>query len=709
MEKVIKTEKQPIKVWTNYVEEGALEQARNLANHPVINHPVCLMSDCHQGYGMPIGGVIACTNAVIPNAVGVDVGCLDKNTEFLTHDGWKKINNYNNELIAQYNEKNETISFIKPLKYIERKSKGFYHFISKYGLDMMLSKEHKILFWKGVKNKGWKKVDYIANDFVKKHNSLKKGIQGGIKATFKNISSKGIDLSPEMLRIHIMVSADGRVRKNKNNSYGIELHFKKKRKIKRAKKLLKEANIDYNIYSVKDKTICIYFNNNNNNIEKNLSMLWGANQKQLEIVADECLYWDGHRGKHDFYSTTDKENADIIQYAFAAIGVRAGIHKYSKEGWKDWYSVYKTKNNIVGIPPKKINFIKTIDDKEYCFTVPSGYFLARRNNKIFITGNCGMAAIKTSIKYNDINDDILKNIRKDILDKIPVGMNIRANNIDDNEIQEGIDKLNYHLPEQKINRAMKSIGTLGSGNHFLELQKDENNNIWFMIHSGSRNIGNVIAKHYNDIALELNKKYHSNIPSKDLAFLPDNSIEGKRYIQDMNFALMFARKNREYMKIFFKEIIKQYIPDVVFDEDINIHHNYASLENFKGKNLWIHRKGATAAYEGKYGIIPGSMGTNSYIVKGKGNKESYCSCSHGAGRIMSRTDACININKDEHDKLMHGIIRGRENTIKRGRAKGKLDLSESPFAYKDIDTVMDNQKDLVEIACKLEPLVSIKG
>lgn len=229
-----------------------------------------------------------------------------------------------------------------------------------------------------------------------------------------------------------------------------------------------------------------------------------------------------------------------------------------------------------------------------------------------------------------------------------------------------------------------------------------------MIHSGSRNLGYKVAQNYNDTAKKLNKKWYSNVPEKfDLAFLPINSKEGKLYINEMNYCKEFARLNRKLMmdkviKIFndckdFSFPIKCYE-----DQRIDIAHNYAAIENHFGKNVWVHRKGATLARKGTIGIIPGSQGTTSYIVIGKGNKDSFHSCSHGAGRKMSRTKARNSLDLDEEKRILEdkGIIHSIRN---------KKDLDEASSAYKDILTVMDNQKDLVDIKHELTPLAVIKG
>lgn len=228
-----------------------------------------------------------------------------------------------------------------------------------------------------------------------------------------------------------------------------------------------------------------------------------------------------------------------------------------------------------------------------------------------------------------------------------------------------------------------------------------------MIHSGSRNLGKQVADHYNKLAVKLNEKWYSSVEKKyELAFLPEDSEEGKSYIEEMEYCVDFAFANRKLMMKNVQECFYKNIYDAVdnidcnFDPIINIAHNYASLENHFGHNVWVHRKGATLARKGTIGIIPGSMGTKSYITEGLGNPESFMSCSHGAGRKMGRKEAIRTLDLEHEQEIMKDVI---------GGPRGKEDLDESPSAYKDIKTVMENQKDLVKILVELTPLGSIKG
>jgi tRNA-splicing ligase RtcB len=265
------------------------------------------------------------------------------------------------------------------------------------------------------------------------------------------------------------------------------------------------------------------------------------------------------------------------------------------------------------------------------------------------------------------------------------------------------DKETMYIVHNEFENALFQIGTLGGGNHFIEIQKGSDGYIWIMIHSGSRNLGKKIADHYNKIAVNLNDSWFSCVPKNwNLAFLPIVSKEAKQYKEEMEYCVSFAFSNRKLMMDKIQRIFENNIPSVVFDPIINIAHNYAIFENHFGKNVIVHRKGATQAKKGQIGIIPGSQGSKSYIVKGKGNPESFYSCSHGAGRKLGRKEAIRTLSLEEQKKIMDskGIIHSIES-IK--------DLDEAPGAYKDIETVIRNQEDLVEILVELSPLAVIKA
>ena len=259
------------------------------------------------------------------------------------------------------------------------------------------------------------------------------------------------------------------------------------------------------------------------------------------------------------------------------------------------------------------------------------------------------------------------------------------------------------IVEQEYGSALKQLGTLGGGNHFIEIQKGNDGYIWIMVHSGSRNIGLKVARHYNDIAIEANERWFSVVPKKwELAFLPVDTVAGKAYLDEMQYCVDFAFANRRLMMDRIMLAVMSVAPDTEFDEMINIAHNYAQLEHHFQTNVWVHRKGATMAQKGQTGIIPGSQGTSSYIVRGMGNPESFHSCSHGAGRKMGRKQAQRELNFEAEKKRLDDL--GVIHSI-----RGKKDLDEAAGAYKNITKVMAKQSDLVEIVVELRPMAVIKG
>jgi tRNA-splicing ligase RtcB len=353
--------------------------------------------------------------------------------------------------------------------------------------------------------------------------------------------------------------------------------------------------------------------------------------------------------------------------------------------------------------PFAFRHIAIMPDSHQGYGMPIGGVMATKGvivpNAVGVDIGCGMCAVKTSL--TEIDTETLKKIMGEIRKAVPVGFNHHATKQDKWLMPEQV--MPGKIVEQEYEHALTQIGTLGGGNHFIEIQKGSDGHIWIMIHSGSRNFGLKIAEYYNKLAIELNAKWFSQVPKEwELAYLPAESEEGQAYIREMNYAVEFALANRKLMMKRIIDIFCDVKEQTVFDDIINIAHNYASLENHFGENVWVHRKGATLAMEGTIGIIPGSQGTHSYIVRGKGNKESFESCSHGAGRKMGRNEAEKTLDLEAEIKALDdkGILHA---------IRGKKDLDEAPGAYKDIDVVMKNQEDLVEVLVELTPLAVIKG
>ena len=325
-------------------------------------------------------------------------------------------------------------------------------------------------------------------------------------------------------------------------------------------------------------------------------------------------------------------------------------------------------------------------------------------NAVGVDIGCGMCAVKTNWRVEDISADVLrKQIMRGIRERIPLGMDHHKERQDESYLPQGhdIDKLTV-VKAQYIS-AQRQVGTLGGGNHFIELQRDEQGMLWIMIHSGSRNLGKQVGDHYNKLAVMLNERWHSVVkPELRLAFLPLRTQEFNDYWAEMQYCVEFALCNRRLMMERIQEVIADALPGIEFEPMINIAHNYAAWEHHYGKNVIVHRKGATLAREGIVGIIPGSQGTASYIVEGLGNPDSFNSCSHGAGRLMSRTAAVKTLSLEDEVKKLNdqGIVHA---------IRSQRDLVEAAGAYKDIEQVINNELDLVKILTRLLPIAVIKG
>lgn len=353
-------------------------------------------------------------------------------------------------------------------------------------------------------------------------------------------------------------------------------------------------------------------------------------------------------------------------------------------------------NNLSNLP-FAFHHVAIMPDAHFGYGMPIGGVLATKGaiipNAVGVDIGCGMVAKHIEGIAVPTKDQI-KKIMGRIRERIPVGFNSRKKAIGALIIDEGLKP--FVLGEKEA----LQLGTLGGGNHFIELQRS-NNGFYVMIHSGSRNLGKRTCDFYNDIAKSLNARWHSSIPAAwDLAFLPVDSDAGHDYLKMMDYCCRYARLNRQLMMDEVMTALE--LSDEYYGLQWDVAHNYVAQENHFGENVWVHRKGAVRAREGEFVIIPGSQGSKSYIAKGLGNPDSFQSCSHGAGRSMSRSAAKKNLNLEEQVALMDklGVVHGIRHVD---------DLDEAPGSYKDIDVVMENQKDLVTPYITLTPLGVVKG
>ncbi len=357
------------------------------------------------------------------------------------------------------------------------------------------------------------------------------------------------------------------------------------------------------------------------------------------------------------------------------------------------------------------------------YGMPIGGVLATKDvivpNAVGVDIGCGMSFASTNIHIDSVKDiatgsgSLMKLIVSDIMRSIPVGFSHHDTMHPCEAIDRAAANVDMFARQQDLIDSLSDgyyqIGTLGGGNHFIEIQVDDDGYIGLMLHSGSRHFGLKVCKYFNKIARNLNEKWYSTVPSNwDLAFLPIDTQEGKDYIAWMNLAMDFAAENRSKMISVVKEIFSRRVYDftrqqTVFSQEINCHHNYAAIEHHNGHDLWIHRKGAVRARAGELAVIPGAMGSYSYVVEGLGNEESFCTSSHGAGRLYSRKGAMekFSVQSVMEDLKKQGVVLGKRD---------RQDVAEeSRFAYKDIDEVMKNQSDCVKPVRRLKTAAVIKG
>jgi tRNA-splicing ligase RtcB (3'-phosphate/5'-hydroxy nucleic acid ligase) len=328
---------------------------------------------------------------------------------------------------------------------------------------------------------------------------------------------------------------------------------------------------------------------------------------------------------------------------------------------------------------------------------------------------CGMMAVQSDLTAGDLPEN-LKGIRAAIERAVPHGRtnhgglgdrgawtNIPARNADVwAELKTGYDAILEKHPKLDRGNHGNHLGTLGTGNHFIEVCLDEADSVWFMLHSGSRDVGNRMGSYFIQIARKDMERMFIHLPDRDLAYFPDGSEHFNDYVQAVEWAQEFARWNRHLMMEQIVAAVRGCLevrPFAAERKAINCHHNYVARESHYGENILVTRKGAVRAREADMGIIPGSMGARSYIVRGKGNPESFTSCSHGAGRAMSRTEAKRRFSIEDHERMTAGIECRKDAEV----------IDETPAAYKSIEDVMAAQADLVEVVHTLHQVICVKG
>lgn len=381
-------------------------------------------------------------------------------------------------------------------------------------------------------------------------------------------------------------------------------------------------------------------------------------------------------------------------------GAKAPIHL-----WTDVNTVESSAldqlRNIANLP-WVYKHVAVMPDVHYGKGATVGSVIAMRDavspSAVGVDIGCGMAAVRTNLRADDLPDTLLP-IRLDIEQAIPVGFNSHESANKSAAVWAGwssFDNLHPDISDRRW-KAESQLGTLGGGNHFIELCVDDDSQVWIMLHSGSRNIGKELAERHIKIAKTL--EHNAALPDPDLAVFLAGTDAMNAYRYDLTWAQSYAFKNRQIMLDLYKNVLRKHFSQIKFDKEINAHHNYVNEENHFGENVLVTRKGAISAKTGELGIIPGSMGTGSYIVKGLGNADSYHSASHGAGRVMSRGAAKRAFTQQDLVDQTQGVESRKDAGL----------IDEIPAAYKDIDQVLAYQSDLVSIEAHLSAVLCVKG
>lgn len=771
---VIKSSNAIIKMWTKHVgvESQAIDQLRNIASLPFIFKHVAAMPDVHLGMGATVGSVIATKGAVIPAAVGVDIGCFTLNTEVELVNGviktfadliemdkaGEEIYGYaldtssNRICMTKYQaprKTRETSSTVKitldnkktiecTVDHIFYKRDG-----SEIRADQLASgislmplysdtdenvntietgkfkdvSGYDVIYQPG--SNSWSYAHRLADEYNSRNNLTCVPLEKSWCRHHVDFI-KTNNLPTNVMRVgrkeHWKIHSDNVGANNRKGLTGFKKAHEKHPELfsKMASDNLKNLHKDTAFAERRNKRALEQINKLNKNPTEGM-LAWRENPHRPKVNNNDV----GIKTKQQLGKIRK-----IVDYIAAA-----GIDKITKEVWntfrlkvyngKTWDNVceFMISEGLTEINGLAFELNHTVTSVEfiqhdipidvYCLTSPEYNTFALAAG-VFVH-NCGMNAVRLSITATDLPDN-LKDIRAAIEDVVPVGFAqhqySKVSNSLQRELNEDLDRLVAKHPIIKkmtkniARKTMDQAGTLGGGNHFIELCLDENDDVWVMLHSGSRGVGNIIGRYFIQLAKADMEKHFISLPDKDLSYFVEGTSHYDDYCEWVEWAQRYAKMNREIMMNLVLATLGTHLPQfVVTQEAINCHHNYISKENHFGSNVNVTRKGAVRAREGDLGIIPGSMGAKSFIVRGKGNCDSFHSCSHGAGRSMSRSEAKRRFTADDQVIATQGVECRKDDGV----------VDEIPYAYKDIEAVMKSQEDLVSIVHTLKQVICVKG
>lgn len=682
--------KTEVKTWLplDEIEAGALEQIRNAAKHPEVGAVVAVMPDCHVGFGVAIGCVFPTVNAVLPNAVGVDIGCFTGDTLVPLLDGTVQsllaLSQRPEPFWVYSIDKQGMISPGRAIAGRTRRDAELVEVIVSGGRAIRCTPDHEFLLRDG----SYKRASElsIGQSLMPLYRSYetrdgKEHVKhpGGKSEATHRMVARIFGIKGEHIHHH-----DGRFWNNAPENL-VPLSAREH------SSLTARSHMQFTRREFKEKRLAAlresdFFSRN----AERMAEVGARNLAAAQINNPEAFarnYADaGNRGRAQVIKNNVTPRA--CEFCSAVLPNLAA--------WR-WHQKKEHNNH-------KVISVRRLAEREdvYCLSVEEHHNFAL-DAGVFVH-NCGMCAVNTGVALDRARMDkrFWRAWAGQVARDVPTGFSWH-------ETPQALGELDRELKAASLQRfitekAAVQLGTLGGGNHFLEAQVDETGLVWLMVHSGSRNTGLQIANHYHKLAVEQSRARGLDA-GKDLSSLLLDDQLGQDYLSDMQWATDFALASRKAMigrmLAAFQHLVDPLNPEVAMDagEFINIHHNFAQLEEHGGTMVMVHRKGATSADAGQLGIIPGSMGAKSYIVRGLGNEQSLKSCSHGADRRMGRNVAKKSITETQFAASLEGTY-----------SKASMNyVDEAPLAYKDIETVIARQMDLIEVVHALTPIMTVKG